>query len=297
MVSVIPQNANELIEQQLEERAKALENAFSADVLTFNGAMLFQVDDLIRNTVENVRRGSPNTKRLVVLLTSLGGYIEPVHRIVDVLRHHYDYVDFVVPNYAYSAGTLLAMSGDAIYMNYYSRLGPIDPQIEGSNGRVVSALGYLEQWNRLLKKANDGTLTTIEAELMIDGFDQAELYQFEQQRELSIALLQEWLVKYKFKDWHRTEGRGIPVTNTMRKRRARTIASMLNDTEKWHTHGYGISMEVLRRDLNLKIDDFDQDSRKVGDLIKDYHNLLSDYMVRRGSSGVVHAKGTYLPYA
>ncbi len=31
------------------------------------------------------------------------------------MRHHYKCVDFIVPNSAYSAGTVLAMSGDAIY--------------------------------------------------------------------------------------------------------------------------------------------------------------------------------------
>ena len=48
--------------------------------------------------------------------------------MVETLRHHYDIVDFVVPTHAYSAGTIFVMSGDSIYMDYYSRLGPIDPK-------------------------------------------------------------------------------------------------------------------------------------------------------------------------
>jgi len=51
------------------------------------------------------------------VLTTGGGSIEVVQRIVDVFRQHYTLVDFIVPNYAYSAGTVLAMSGDAIYMD------------------------------------------------------------------------------------------------------------------------------------------------------------------------------------
>jgi len=35
-------------------------------------------------------------------------------------------------------------------------------------------------------------------QILIQGFDQGELYYYEQARELSIALLKEWLVKYKF---------------------------------------------------------------------------------------------------
>src|SRR6266478_8628579 len=42
-----------------------------------------------------------------------------------------------------------SMSGDSIYMDYYSRLGPIDPQVETRQGKNVPALGYLERYNAL----------------------------------------------------------------------------------------------------------------------------------------------------
>jgi ClpP class serine protease len=289
-----PKNANEFIEKQLDQCVEALEKGFKADVLGFIGGIVFGVDDNIRNVVEEMRQRPDSCNKLVVILTTGGGYIEVVQRIAEMFRHHYDCVDFIVPNYAFSAGTVLVMSGDAIYMNYYSRLGPIDPQVEGANNKVVPALGYLVQWERLLKKAKQGNLTTVEAQLMIDGFDQAELYQYEQARELSIALLKDWLVKYKFKDWHVTETRKITVTHAMRVKRAQNIARELNKTEKWHSHGHGISMEVLRRDLKLKIEDFDG-KPNIGKKIKGYHNLLEDYMVKRGNEGVVHTKGIYLP--
>ncbi len=290
-----PRTANEFIEQQLDERVNALMEVLGADVLGFSGAILYGVDDIVRNVVESVRQASVRHNKLVVVLTTGGGYIEVVQRIVDTFRHHYGFVDVVVPNYALSAGTVLAMSGDAIYMNYYSRLGPIDPQVELASGRIVPALGYLIQWERLVKKANDGTLTTAELQLMIDGFDQAELYQFEQAKELSVTLLKEWLAKYKFKNWRTTQTEKKRVTKKMRADRAEDIARELTKTEKWHSHGYGISMEVLRRDLKLLIDDFDE-RPEIGSKVKDYHSLLADYMVKRGNEGVLHTTGQYVPY-
>ena len=148
----------------------------------------------------------PAPKKPVVILTTYGGFIEVVHRIVDTLRKHCSPIEFVVPNFAYSAGTILAMSGDAIHMDYYSRLGPIDPQVE-TQGKPVPALGYLEMYDRLIDKAESGKITAAEVHLLINGFDQAELYQYEQQRELSISLLQDWLVQYKFKNWKITQTR------------------------------------------------------------------------------------------
>jgi hypothetical protein len=291
----MPQDANAFIEEQLSHCLETLGQAFKSDILSFNGPLLFGVDDVVRNSIEGLRLTS-TTKTLTVVLTTFGGYIEPVHRIVDTLRHHYGRVSFVVPSQAFSAGTVLVMSGDDIHMDYYSRLGPIDPQVETPRGQLVPALGCLIQWERLLKKAASGKLTVAEMQLMVGGFDQAELYKYEQERELSISFLKEWLTKYKFKNWKKTETRGIKVTQAMRRQRAESIARQLNNPAKWHTHGHGISMEVLRRDLQLRIDDFGANP-DMSDNVKTYHNLLTDYMVKRRTNGVVHTLQDYVPFS
>ena len=267
-----------------------------ADTITFNGPLFRGVDDLLRTSVEKKHAANPQQSRIVILLTTIGGQIETVHRIVDTLREHYRTVEFVVPNYAYSAGTILVMFGDAIHMDYYSRLGPIDPQVTTANGdNMVPALGYLERYDALIRKATSGRISTAEVQLLISEFDQAELYKYEQQRELSISLLKEWLCNYKFKDWKRTKTRNLQVTKRMKENRASAIAKQLNDTKRWHSHGYGISMEILEKDLKLQIDDFGKKT-EVASNIKAYDNLLSDYMVKRGTHGVIHFQGEYKPF-
>jgi hypothetical protein len=295
MSSPVPMNANQYIERQLDDHARDLERRLNSHVMSFNGSLIGGVDDAIRAAVEQRTQRERTRDKLTMCVTTFGGYIQIVHRIVDTLRYHYKIVDFIIPNYAFSAGTVLAMSGDAIHMDYYSRLGPIDPQVEIENGRLVPALGYLIQWERLLKKARQGKITLPEVQLMVDKFDQAELYQYEQERELSIALLKEWLAKYKFKNWTKTATRGIVVTDGMRKKRAAEIAKELNNTERWHVHGHGISMDVLRRDLNLMIDDFGQNAT-LSSQIRCYSGLLDDYMTKTGQQGVLHTVGVYVPF-
>lgn len=292
MADVIPTSANDFIEQQLDERIKALEEAFDADALTLMGGLVFGVDDLIRPVVEGLRQRPASRSRLAVILTTEGGYIEVVQRIVDTFRHHYEHVTFIIPNYAFSAGTVLAMSGDDIFMDYYSRLGPIDPQVPDANGRLVPALGYIKQWEQLIDKANEGSLNTAEYYLLTNGFDQAALYQYEQARQLSITLLKEWLVKYKFKDWRVTATHQVPVTLTMKEERAEKIAKELNDTGRWHSHGHGISMALLRDDpkLNVQIDDLGSDPARH-QIVRQYYSLLDDYTAKRGYTSVLHAIG------
>jgi hypothetical protein len=290
-IAAAERDANSLIERQLDARLDAIENIAQADVLAYLGPMFAPSDDAIKDAVE-AHQGR-RRRALMVMLETNGGYITVVERIAGIFRHHYRRVDFVVPTFAMSAGTVLVMSGDAIHMDYASTLGPIDPQVQNRADQWVPALGYLEQFERLIKKSQAGVLSTAELTYLVQNFDPAALYQYEQERALSIALLEQWLVKYKFKNWKLTEGSGAKVTKKMRVERARAIASKLNDTNHWHSHSRGITMAVLRQDLKLLIDDFGANP-KLADPIHDYFRLLQDYRMRRGHYAfVVHTRGRY----
>jgi len=288
LARIDPGNSNNIIEAQLDTHLSGIEKVLDADVLTFCGQILHGIEDLLRDSVEEISNRKP---RLVVLLETSGGYIEVVQRIVTVFRHHYTTVDYVIPNYAMSAGTVLAMSGDAIYMDYFSVLGPIDPQVE-HDGRLIPALGYIAKYKELIDKSAKGKLTTAEITYLISKFDPAELYYYERAKELSNSLLKDWLVRYKFKNWKETKTRKVKVTEATKKKRAGEIADMLNDTKVWNSHGRGISMAVLENDVKLQIEDFGA-NKPMNDAVTGYHRLLRDYMMKRGNKWVIHTRERY----
>lgn len=78
-----------------------------------------------------------------------------------------------------------------------------------------------------MAKAANGLLNTAEMAFLIEKFDPAESYRYEQSRQLSITLLKQWLVKYKFRNWKKTKTRQIQVTRKMREERAEQIAQKL----------------------------------------------------------------------
>lgn len=289
----MPELVNNLVKERLDQLIEKVETVFCADVLSINGPITFGVENLLRNIIEN---RTAHREKVVIVLTTYGGIIEVVHHMVDTVRHHYDCIEFVVPDYAFSAGTVFVMSGDAIHMDYYSRLGPIDPQVVKEDKNIlVPALGYLERYKQLVKQARAGIISQAEALLLIFGFDQAELYQYEQQRELSIKLLKEWLCNYKFKNWDKTESKNVDVTQKMRKQRAGKIAKSLSDTKRWNSHGFRISKDVLENELKLKIDDFGvSEERSVA--IREYYNLQSDHIMSNNISGVLHMHGEHTYY-
>lgn len=284
--------SNKFIESELKNRLSRLCDVFDADVISCIFPITVPFDDLLRDAVEDI---SQKKQSCLVILETTGGSIETAERMAHLLRKHYSRgeVSFLIPNYAMSAGTVLIMSGDRILMDYYSIIGPIDPQIRNDSGHWVPALGYLDKYEEYIKKSNKGHLSGAELAFMIEKFDPAELAQFEKARDLSVDLLKRWLVNYKFKNWAETKTRGVTVTQKMRERRAAEIAKKLNNTAMWKTHGRGISMEVANRELNLIIEDFGDDKQKR-DAVRSYYRFLQDYLMRRDHQFVVHTQSAYM---
>lgn len=272
-------DTNRYIDSEIVERLKKVESAIGADVITLIHPIGGPFDDIIRRLLDEMPHKKSN---LLVILETEGGSIETTERIADVFRHHYKgEVSFLIPNFAMSAGTILVMSGDRILMDYYSVLGPIDPQVQNADGVWVPGMGILEKYSDLVSK-ND--LSPAELAFLLDKFDPATLHWLEQAKEHGGDLLEKWLVQYKFKDWLTTETRGVPVTDQMKKARANEIANKLNDTKIWRSHSRGLSLSVIRNDLNLKVEDYGEEPslRELNLRVTAYYRLLKDYMGRRG---------------
>jgi len=128
------------IKETLNERLGALERHFNADVIFYYGEIHPYVAKPFRDFIEPLREEQPAKNRLVMFLNTPGGSAEAVEKIVEIMRFHYSEVYFVVPDFAMSAGTILCTSGDKIFMDYSSSLGPIDPQVLPSPSSSASSL-------------------------------------------------------------------------------------------------------------------------------------------------------------
>ena len=145
---------DETIFATVKDSEARIERKLNCDLLYFSGEIRFGVVNPFRNFIESLAAERNKHEILSVCLTTSGGEVEVVEKMVQIIRHHYGIVYFIAPSVAYSAGTIFCMSGDKIFMDYSSALGPIDPQVPDKEDKyLMPALGYLDKVAELVEKS------------------------------------------------------------------------------------------------------------------------------------------------
>ncbi len=91
---------------------------------------------------------------LDIVLHTPGGLVLAALQIARAIRGHKGKVTVLVPHYAMSGGTLIALAADEIIMSPYAVLGPVDPQLGQYPG--ASLVKVIEQ--KPINKVDDETL-------------------------------------------------------------------------------------------------------------------------------------------
>ncbi|THD73783.1 hypothetical protein E7681_09200 [Thalassobius vesicularis] len=109
-----------------------------------------QDSEQILRVIDNTEDTTP----IDLVLHTPGGLVLAATQISRALRKHKSDVRVLVPHYAMSGGTLMALAADQIVMNRHAVLGPIDPQIGDSP--AASILSVVVQ--KSPEKVEDDTL-------------------------------------------------------------------------------------------------------------------------------------------
>jgi len=163
-------------------------------------------------------RTTPADVPIDLVLHTPGGLVLAAVQIAFALKDHPARTTVIVPHYAMSGGTLIALAADEILMDPHAVLGPVDPQLQVPNLGTVPAASLVRVAEQKGKDAGDMLL--IHADVGRKAIRQVE--------EVVYQLL------------HDRYG----------EERAREIARTLS-TGKW-THDYPITFQEAR-DLGLKV--------------------------------------------
>jgi len=159
-------------------------------------------------------RGTPKDQPIDLILHTPGGLVLAATQIAKAIKDHPAKTTVIVPHYAMSGGTLIALAADEIIMDPHAVLGPVDPQL--MNFPAPSILRAVEK--KEPKDIDDQTL------IMADIAEKA----IKQVREFVFELLKD----------------------KMGENKAKEVATIL--TEGRWTHDYPITVEVAR-ELGLKV--------------------------------------------
>jgi len=198
-----------------------------------------------------------DASKIDVLLHSPGGSPEATERIVGILRVRFKNVNFLIPHSAYSAATMLALSGDEIILQSNASLGPIDPQINGIPARALKR-GF-ENAKRALKEEGPESLPAYVPLLEKYTLEQLEIC--EDYEVLSKELVTEWLSTYMFKGDNSKQGI------------IEEAVKFFSDYDTHRTHSRALTYEKLKH-LNLNIKLADPNLRP---LLREAHILLDGF--------------------
>ena len=106
--------------------------------------------EAVMRAIELTEPGIP----LDIVLHTPGGLAIAAFQIACALKKYRGKVRVIVPHYAMSGGTLIALAADEIIMSQHAILGPVDPQI--GNRPAVSYLNILKK--KPVEKIDDETL-------------------------------------------------------------------------------------------------------------------------------------------
>ena len=103
-------------------------------------------------------RTTPDTVPIDLILHTPGGIALAATQIAMALKAHPARKSVIVPHYAMSGGTLIALAADEILMDPHAVIGPVDPQLANKDG-AFSAASILKAVERKpIERVSDTTL-------------------------------------------------------------------------------------------------------------------------------------------
>jgi ClpP class serine protease len=112
-------------------------------------------------------RETPAGKTIEIILHTPGGLVLAASQIARALSDHEGRIVAVVPHYAMSGGTLIALAADEIVIDRHAALGPVDPQLgqypAASLVEVAAMPGRHEDQTLILADVGRKALVQVEA--------------------------------------------------------------------------------------------------------------------------------------
>jgi len=261
-----------------------LEDIYGKTVISFFTSFRFAapIIDKDADMLESVLQKTKILRGLLLIINSQGGSGLAAERIIKVCRtYSHDNFEVIIPKMAKSAATMICFGANKIHMSATSELGPIDPQVVITDGKVQKLMpvqAIIKSYDDLINKA-------IEVKQPIEPFLQQlqkydardiEVYKTETELAGDIAVwalrlgmfkdVSEKEIKKKIKmfEYAKTKAHARPIYREQLEKEGFKINSISNEGREW-----GLIWELyIRTDYLL--------SKKFAKIVesKDYYYVM-----------------------
>ncbi|HEU5003145.1 MAG TPA: hypothetical protein VFW71_10260 [Actinomycetota bacterium] len=185
--------------------------------------------------------GTDSSRGLALILHTPGGVTIAAETLVAYLRSKFTHIEVIIPALAMSAGTMMALAANSIYMGRQSQLGPIDPQMP-VGGRSISARAVVEQFERAKLEIRGDASKELPGDLLLAhvwapilaSMGPALLQEAQNALDYSERMVAGWLAQYMFAGTPEAEEKG------------KAVAHYFNDATQHKSHGRRIDLREAR---------------------------------------------------
>ena len=280
-----PEQRGDHIADRLRQLAAQIGARYDRNVLYYASSFLQkpQVPGLFTSiNMEDINgfmagvHGHDFSKGLLLVLHTPGGMAEAAQTIVDYLRSKFSAIDVLIPTYAMSAGTMIALGCDRVVLGKQSQLGPTDPQLIVGN-RAFSAHSIVEQFEEAKTEISGNPTLAHAWAPVLRSFGPALLQEARKSISYGETLVRDWLEQYMFAE------RDDPASQ------AKDVAAHFGGNQHG-SHGRRINRDEAKQQ-HLEVIDLEDDQNLQEEVLTLYHLSTIAFEMGPAAKSVVSSNG------
>jgi hypothetical protein len=227
-----------------------LQKLLGAKVITYIASLYHPIPMIMNQDIplfEDLLRSTAGADEGYLIINSPGGDGNIAEKMITMCRQRFSKsFKVIVPNFAKSAATMIALGSDKILMGYLAELGPIDPQIGNPYTRTLiparSFIDGLEMIRKHIKEKGDPVQMYLP---MLSQIKPEIIAQCQSAIDGSCEFAEKWLKTCMLK--------GNPA-------QAKQVAEWLSQGVRYKSHGKVIDYTEAHDVLKLDVEKIDQNS-------------------------------------
>jgi ClpP class serine protease len=262
-----------------------LQKLLGAKVICYTASPMHPLNGIMSQDIinfEDLLRSTAGAEEGYLIINSPGGDGNVAEKIITMCRQRFSKsFKVIVPNFAKSAATMIALGSDKILMGYLAELGPIDPQLGNPiAGGFIPARSFIDGLEMIRAKIRGGDPVQMYLPMLAQIRPEI-IAQCQSAIDGSREFAEKWLKECMLK--------GNPA-------QAKEVAKRLSEGEQYKSHGKVIDYSEAHDILKLNVEKIPPDSELWNNIWELYcrQMLLLQMLQGQGAAKIFESEAVSL---